>query len=314
MIKVQNLYYDYPEMRALNNISFELPRGSITALIGPNGAGKTTLLRCLAGLDEPINGNILIDNINIWESPDIIRATIGYLPDHFGLYQELTVLQCITYAGWNHNLKNNELQKAIDWVIHKVNLEDKLNLLAGSLSRGQRQRLALAQVLIQQPKIVLLDEPASGLDPIARYDLAQLLKALAKDGTTFIVSSHILEELEGYCTGILILEKGNLLSYHQAPKEVKFTTYELSISLLQPNDIDHQKLILALTEHGYKATLKDDHVKCEIIDYTEEKQYHLLANLMAQGFKITNFAIKNHSLQDVYFETLQQSKNTRVQS
>lgn len=313
MIKVQNLYYDYPETRALNNINFELPQGSITALVGPNGSGKTTLLRSIACLDEPIHGDIFINDINIWESPTKVRQLIGYLPDHFGLYQDLTVLQCITYAGWNHNLKNDALQKAIEWVIQKVNLEDKLNLLAGSLSRGQRQRLALAQVLIQQPKIVLLDEPASGLDPSARHDLSQLLKSLAKDGTTFIVSSHILEELEGYCTGILILEKGKLLSYHQAHKELKLKNYPLTISLLEANDLDLQRMIVALMEQGYKAQLQDRHILCEFTDYTEEKQYQLLLLLIDQGFKITNFSIKNQSLQDVYFDTLQQTRITGAQ-
>ncbi len=313
MIKVQNLYYDYPETRALNNINFELPQGSITALVGPNGSGKTTLLRSIACLDEPIHGDIFISDINIWEFPTKVRQLIGYLPDHFGLYQDLTVLQCVTYAGWNHNLKDDTLQKAIEWVIQKVNLEDKLNLLAGSLSRGQRQRLALAQVLIQQPKIVLLDEPASGLDPSARHDLSQLLKSLAKDGTTFIVSSHILEELEGYCTGILILEKGKLLSYHQTHKELKLKNYPLTISLLGANDLDLQRMIVALMEQGYKAQLQDRHILCEFTDYTEEKQHQLLLLLINQGFKITNFSIKNHSLQDVYFDTLQQTRITGAQ-
>lgn len=143
MIKVSHLYYDYPALRALDNVSFQLPEGSITALVGPNGAGKTTLLRSMAALETPSSGTIHINGIDALENPREAHLLMGYLPDHFGLYQELSALQCLTYAAWSRGLRGAQAQKAVHWAIEQVQLEAQLAQSAGALSRGQRQRLAL---------------------------------------------------------------------------------------------------------------------------------------------------------------------------
>ena len=306
MIKVQNLYYDYPEIRALNTINFELSAGSITALIGPNGAGKTTLLRSIAGLDEPINGNILIGDLNVWESPNKARHVISYLPDHFGLYEQLNLIQNLTYAGWAHGLRGEQLDQSISWILDKLRLTMSPATLAKQLSRGQKQRLALAQVLIHRPKIVLLDEPASGLDPQSRETLSQLIVELANEGMTFIISSHILNELEDYCSGILVLEKGKILS-HQDYQPQHTTSSDkssktLEIALLNPND--HSALLAYLQSESIAAQQTKHIIECTI--YGDNTDVYQLLNRLIQNWQIIHFAIQTDTLQKTYFNILDQ--------
>lgn len=306
MIKVQNLYYDYPEIRALNNINFELSAGSITALIGPNGAGKTTLLRSIAGLDEPINGNIYIDDLNVWESPDKARHIISYLPDHFGLYEQLNLIQNLTYAGWAHGLRDEQLNHSITWILEKLRLDMSPTTLAKQLSRGQKQRLALAQVLIHRPKIVLLDEPASGLDPQSREALSQLIVELANDGMTFIISSHILNELEDYCSGILVLEKGKILS-HQGYQPQNTTSSDKSsktIEIALVNPQDHSALLAHLQSQFITAKQTKHMIECTI--YADNKGVYQLLNTLIQQWQIIHFSIKADTLQETYFNILDQ--------
>lgn len=211
MISVQNVIFDYPGKRALHNVSFALPPQTITALLGPNGAGKSTLLRCLASLDTPIQGNITIDNMDVIEYPREIHAKMGYLPDFYGLYEDLTVEQCLLYHALAQNIPNTECTQRIATIAERLGIMQQLSQPVVTLSRGQKQRLAIAQAIIHHPKVLLLDEPASGLDPEARNHLSQLLNYLCGEGMTIIVSSHIIAELQDYCTHMLILRDGFLV-------------------------------------------------------------------------------------------------------
>lgn len=313
MIKVENLYYDYPETRALNNINVELPKGSITALIGPNGAGKTTLLRAIAGLDEPIHGNIYIDDLNVWEQPDQARKIISYLPDHFGLYDHLNLIQNLTYAGWAHGLRDDKLNNAIQWALDKVQLDMNGNTLARNLSRGQKQRLALAQVLIHRPKIVLLDEPASGLDPQSRHALSRFILELATEGMTFIVSSHILDELEDYCSGILILEKGKMLSYqtYQSKGHIQPNTVsERMIEIALVNTEDHPALLAYLQNQLIHAKMGDGVIECTMT--VDNHSLYKLHKALMQDWQIIHFAISSQTLQNTYLNILDQHQQQGI--
>jgi ABC-2 type transport system ATP-binding protein len=174
LISVKNLIFEYTGFRALNNISFTIPQGSITALVGPNGAGKTTLLRCLSALEQPLNGSINIDNVDILEQPRLCHRKVGYLSDFFGLYDRLTVRQCLHFVARAQGIAEHQCEPAVISVAKKLNIADRLETTPAMLSRGLRQRVAIAQAIIHQPKVVLLDEPASGLDPEARHSLANL--------------------------------------------------------------------------------------------------------------------------------------------
>lgn len=213
MILVNDLTFDYPGKRALNNVSFKIEPHTITALVGPNGAGKSTLLRCMAGLEHPIQGNIKIAHLDVLNSPREAHALMGYLPDSYGLYDDLTVHQCLLYQAKAHYIPKNKIDKRIQESADALQIQQHMDQKVSTLSRGQRQRLAIAQTLLHKPKLLLLDEPASNLDPEARHHLAEILKNLGQSNVTLIVSSHILAELEDYCTHMLVLRGGKLMSH-----------------------------------------------------------------------------------------------------
>ena len=214
MIDVRDLCFDYPGVRALDRVGFRVEAGSITALVGPNGAGKTTLMRCLCGLETPLAGGIVVDGIDVVAEPRRSHERLGYLSDFFGLYDELTVHQCLAHAAAASGRRDGgDAQARVRDTAARLGLAERLGQRAGELSRGLRQRVAIAQAIIHSPRVLVLDEPAAGLDPEARHALAALFRALQADGMTLLVSSHILSELEQYATHMLVLEGGRLLEH-----------------------------------------------------------------------------------------------------
>ncbi len=211
MIDVNDLVYEYPSARALDGVSLKVVPQTITALVGPNGAGKTTLLRCLAALEAPYAGHVLIDGLDTAAAPREIHARLGYLPDFYGLYDELSVRRSLIYAARAHGIARPRRERRRKKAAARVGLADRMETPAGQLSRGLRQRLAIAQTIVHEPRVLLLDEPAAGLDPQARRDLSTLLVALKDGGMTLVVSSHILAELEDYCSEMIIIEDGRIV-------------------------------------------------------------------------------------------------------
>ncbi len=221
MIKCENLTFDYPNMRALDNVSLNIKPQTITALVGPNGAGKSTLLRTLAALDSPVSGSFTIDGIDGLKHPRKIHKLCSFLPDFYGLYDSLTVKQCLMFTALSYHTDKNKIEEYIKQTSEQLQIAQHLNKLASELSRGLRQRLAIAQAIISHPKILFLDEPASGLDPEARMHLSALLKQLQEAGMTIIVSSHILSELEDYSTHMLIIKNGKITKHCALADESK---------------------------------------------------------------------------------------------
>ncbi len=223
MIRVQELDFDYPGQRVLEGVSFELEPRRITALVGPNGAGKTTLMRCIAALSVPTSGRILVKGVDTVENPRLVHSLCCYMPDLFGLYDRLSVKHCVEYAYASHVGADADDFRVprIREILELTDLTGLQSHLVGSLSRGQRQRVALAQALVHDPEVVVLDEPASGLDPLARADLSKLLLKLREQGKTLLVSSHILGELQEYSDRVLLLEQGRIMS-HQNLRELLY--------------------------------------------------------------------------------------------
>ncbi len=210
-VKVKELVYDYPNVRAVDNVSFDIQTSSITALVGPNGAGKTTLMRCLAGLEKPFTGEILVDGMDVIMEPRRCHQIVGFLPDFFGLYEGLTVRQSLAFFAAAGGVNKETIPFAVKESAKRLWIADRLDTHVKSLSRGMRQRLAIAQIVIKKPKLLLLDEPASGLDPGARNQLSALFRQLKSEGMTLIVSSHILTELEQYADRLVIMNNGRVL-------------------------------------------------------------------------------------------------------
>jgi ABC-2 type transport system ATP-binding protein len=212
-ITVSGVTYIYPGTRALDNVSFSIKRGSVTALAGPNGAGKTTLLRCIAGLDRPLSGGIHVAGIDVLEEPRAAHARMGYLSDFFGLYDALTVRQSLAHAASANGVAEARLAATVAETATRLDLADRLEQRCSALSRGLRQRVAIGQAIVHAPEVLLLDEPASGLDPEARQSLATLFTRLKNEGMTLVVSSHILAELDEYSTHMLVLRGGKIIEH-----------------------------------------------------------------------------------------------------
>jgi ABC-2 type transport system ATP-binding protein len=211
MISTTGLTKYYDTHPAVRGVSLFVPGGETCALVGPNGAGKTTLLKMLAGLLRPSSGKIEVADIEVGAEPKRLHRIVGYVPDTFGLYDELRVRELLEYFARAHELPAAGVAKRIDAVLGLTNLSTKREAVVGSLSRGMRQRLVIAKTLLHAPKVLLLDEPASGLDPHARMELRDLIKELASLGTTLLVSSHILTELADFSTSVVIMERGRVV-------------------------------------------------------------------------------------------------------
>jgi ABC-2 type transport system ATP-binding protein len=299
MIDVHNLAFDYPGTRALDDVSFTIREGSITALVGPNGAGKTTLLRCLAALEEPVSGCILMNGSDILADPRATHRRIGYLSDFFGLYEELTVRRCLQYAAMSHGIPDDRQGQVIGWCAEQLEIADRLDMKAGSLSRGQRQRLAIAQAIVHEPKFLLLDEPASGLDPEARHSLATLFRRLRDSGMTLLVSSHILSELEEYSTDMLVLRSGRIIDH--APLSGTKPNAVLEIRLAAP--CASLRETLAGKEHV--DGVKGDDVQASFSFSADPAlQHRLLKELFDAGLPVCLFAEQRQNLQDAYLKTV----------
>jgi len=212
MLEIHNLWVKYGSVRAVRGISFTIPRGEVFGFIGPNGAGKSSTIRVLATLQEPTFGWAKIDGIEVRSDPLAIRRKIGYMPDYFGLYEDLTVREYLHFFAAAYDLAESIRDRLVDDVLALTDLPHKIDAQVDSLSRGMKQRLSLARVLLHDPQLLLLDEPASGLDPRARIEVREILKELSNMGKTILVSSHILHELSQLCTRIGILEAGELVT------------------------------------------------------------------------------------------------------
>ncbi|MGE8444060.1 MAG: ABC transporter ATP-binding protein [Comamonas testosteroni] len=213
MIEVSQLVFEYPGHRALDGVSLSIAAGSVTALVGPNGAGKSTLMRCIAGLEQPLSGHIRVKGLSVEEQPREVHRHLGYLSDFYGLYDRLSVMRCLQYSALSMGVAPGDVDVRVRQVAAQLGLTELLHRHPTELSRGQRQRVAIGQAIVHQPGVLLLDEPASGLDPDARSSLSTLFRQLQAQGMTLIVSSHILSELDEYCTHILSIRDGRIESH-----------------------------------------------------------------------------------------------------
>lgn len=300
IIAVDDLTYEYPGLRALDGVSFTIAPGSITALVGPNGAGKTTLLRCLAGLDRPLSGSITVAGVDVVEEPRRSHRSIGYLSDFFGLYDDLTVRRSLNYVAAANGIHAEQRPALVESTAAATGLSERLEHRAGALSRGLRQRVAIAQAIIHGPAVILLDEPAAGLDPEARYALGELFVSLRARGISLLVSSHILAELEAYSTDMLILRAGRVVE-HRRLGTSPGNSVTLAIDVLG----EVEPLLSALrTSAGASAIVARARGARLQFDGDENARAALLAALLAHGLAITQFAIVDEDLQQSYLRTI----------
>src|SRR5215469_5472088 len=293
MIEVRDLVYEYPSKRALDGVSLVVAPQTITALVGPNGAGKTTLLRCLAALEPPYAGGVEVEGLSTRDSPRAIHALLGYLPDFFGLYDELSVRRCLTYAARSHGVAAALVSGAVEKAAQRVSIADRLETKAGELSRGLRQRLAIAQAIVHEPKVLLLDEPAAGLDPQARRELSTLLVSLKDAGMTLVVSSHILAELEDYCSEMIIIDNGHIAG----GKALKVRDDERPRYLIELASA-RGDLREFLAGAGVEVAEADENHAVIVFTRNASARAKLVRDLVNAGFEVARFGESTKALED----------------
>jgi ABC-2 type transport system ATP-binding protein len=298
MLQAENLIFDYPGKRALHGVSLTIARGEIVALVGRNGAGKSTLIRCLIALDRPTSGSVFMNGLDVYQAPRDAHRRIGYLADFVGLYDGLSVRRCLYHAAAAAGLAKPERHAALQRAAEHLGLTEHFDALAGQLSRGQRQRLAIAQAIIHQPDLLVLDEPAAGLDPEARSRLSKLILNLRDDGTTILVSSHILAELEDYCTKMVMIDDGRLIDTE--PMEPR--RHRFHVTLASPRA---DLAALAAEMPGVVAVSSHDGLEAIVTLAGEDpRPQDVLAALVSAGLPVSAFGPEQWRLQDDYLAAL----------
>lgn len=303
ILETQNLTKQFEGHTAVDQVNLTLNTGDIYGLIGPNGAGKTTLIRMLALAEEQTTGEIRIaGKAVIPDQPNPhIQQILGFLPDDFPLYDDLSVFDYLDYFARLYYLSEPKLPQRINEVLELVKLEHKRHSLISTLSRGMKQRLSLARTIIYRPQLVFLDEPVSGLDPIARVQYRETIKQLQREGMTIFISSHILSDLEDFCSTIGIMEQGRLVESSQLQDLYNRERQEQKIlisTLDNPSPVEQflltqdQVLHCEATPNGKKLSLS--------FQGNEAEAAQLLRSLIEQNFPITEFTPVQDSLEDIF--------------
>ena len=297
IIQTINLTKKYGKLIALNNLQLTIEEGECFGYIGPNGAGKTTTIKILATLLQPTWGEARVCGHVVGYESRKIRPLIGYVPDFFGAYEDMVVVEYLGFFASAYNITGKQRTKVVNDVLELTDLTYKRDALVDSLSRGMQQRLSVARVLLHDPKVLLLDEPASGLDPRARIEMRELLKELRRMGKTIIISSHILHELAELCTTVGIIEQGNLL-FHGPIKEIIArvkTGTRLHIRVTQQPDL--AALLLQRTRGVKSVSQLDGYIVVDL-----EQQTRDFSDL-ARALLDNNFKLQEIKEEEVNLET-----------
>lgn len=299
MLEVKGLRKQYGPLTAVKGIQFNLQPGDVFGFIGSNGAGKTTTIRMLATLLEPTSGTASLNGIDILQNPMAIRRMIGYMPDFFGLYDDVKVWEYLDFFATIYQVPTRQRPEVVDNVLELTDLTVKKFDFVQSLSRGMQQRLCLARCLVHDPIMLLLDEPASGLDPRARAELKELIAELGRMGKIVIVSSHILTELAGFCNTVGIMEKGDLITYGPVETIVKGFQPHRTLVVRVLSDPEEAARLLRDRPHVIDAESSSDSVQVNF-EGDPEAQAELLRGLVLAGHKVIGFREEEADLEDVF--------------
>ncbi len=301
MIETHELTKMYGEMYALDRLNLNLNQGDVYGFIGPNGAGKTTTMRILATLLNPTWGEATVCGYSIYTGSKDIRRIIGYMPDFFGVYDDMKVIEYLEFFASAYRIQGPARRKICEEVLELVDLSYKRDALVTSLSRGMTQRLGLARTLLHDPQVLLLDEPASGLDPRARIEMRGLLKELKNMGKTILVSSHILPELADICNKIGIIEQGKLFVNGEVSEVMKQVRAEVVLNIAVVNRTTDAANLL---EHQPEVQSVQDNNGVLVVKLNlGVNQYSMLANrLVQEGYELTLFKEDEINLETAFMQ------------
>ena len=307
MLQISHLYKNYGKFLAVNDLNLHVPQGDLFGFAGPNGAGKTTTIRMVCGLMPPTAGSICINGVDALSNPKEIKRQIGYVPDFFGVYDNFKVMEYMEFYGSMYGMSRNEVDDISEGLLELVNLSDKKEEFVDTLSRGMKQRLCVARALIHNPDLLVLDEPNSGLDPRARFEMKEVLKNLRTMGKTILISSHILPELSELCTSIGIMEHGKLVTSGKVDEVMEASKGKQPI---------HMKVVYADTTeplHQYLATVLKEQPFVEKVSFTDDETLiyfsgddleaaRLLHKLSERNIMISHYYQERENLESLFLE------------
>ena len=313
-IRLDNLVRYYGSTCAVDHISFEVNKGEVFGFIGPNGAGKTTSMRIIATLDMPTEGEAWVDGFSVIDDPDRVRSRLGFMPDGFGTYTDVNCEEYLDFFARAYGLKGEARQEALRYVMGFTQLDGMAHKPVNGLSKGMKQRLCLGRALIHDPTVLILDEPAAGLDPRARIELRDMVRELAQRGKSILISSHILTELAEICDRVAIIEQGALLAVGSVDEILSGKPQgNVAAEGAPPNAINERMELVAnvVSDLGEAQRWLEQQDEIEIIravgssiEFTyvssASQQAELLASWTAAGHRVSSFGGKQRSLEDAF--------------
>ena len=311
-IAVQNLHRSFGQLKAVNGVSFEIMKGSVVGFVGANGAGKTTTMRILATLDYPTVGSASIMGHSVIQYPAEVRRVLGWVPDSFGTYENMTVLEYLDFYARALGFKGQERVRRIQDVMDFTDLGPLADRLINQMSKGQGQRLCLGRALIHDPQVLIMDEPAAGLDPKARVELKRLIRILAEEGKTILISSHILSELGEMCDTLLFIDKGKIVHYGtaQSLQRTDHTVTLVDVKLVHsPEKLVQWALVSPhvkiMEERKEGARLSIDSADPEVIA-------GVLRRMISDGLSVIEFHQEQQNLEDAFIDMLGRIESGQV--
>ena len=301
MIAVEGLTKIYGNRTALDHVSFEVPKGEIFGFVGPNGAGKTTTLRILAALLQPSSGRALVDGADVIEHPDLVHDRLGYMPDFFGVYDQLTAGEYLDFYAACYHLPKARRKKIADDLLELVGLSDRRDQAVDTLSRGLKQRLCLARALVHDPAVLLLDEPASGLDPRARVEMREILKELQTMGKTIVISSHILPELTELCTMIGIIDQGRMRATGPVHEVIRQLTAGRRLRITVLGQKEEAAAVLRPLAAIHEVVMVNGTIEAQY-EGDDAAAAGILQTLVAAGIKVSGFSQIEGGLEDAFMK------------
>lgn len=299
MVVIDQLVKKYKKFPAVDNLSLEIGEGHIYGFVGPNGAGKTTTMKIIAGLLKPTSGRVTVNGTDISDDPGGVKKKIGYMPDFFGVYDDLKVSEYMDFYAAVYGINKPERDGINSQLLELVDLTDRKDYYVDSLSRGMKQRLCLARSLIHNPDLLILDEPASGLDPRARIELKEILKELRGMGKTILISSHILPELAELCTSIGIMEQGRMVISGTVDEIMRKVSHKRTVRIKVLGDLGSAVAYLQEKPEIGSITAANDYISA---DYNGNAGTlaDILRGMVMNGIPVISFAETEGSLESVF--------------
>lgn len=301
MLQINHLYKNYGRFQAVQDLNLHIPQGDLFGFVGPNGAGKTTTIRMVCGLMLPTAGNILINGIDALANRREIKKQIGYVPDFFGVYDNLKVKEYMDFYGSMYSMNSRDVEKIMDDLLELVNLSDKKEVYVDTLSRGMKQRLCVARSLIHNPALLILDEPNSGLDPRARVEMKELLLNLKSMGKTIVISSHILSELSEMCNSIGIMNHGRLVAAGRI-EDVMGTVFGSNRLIISVGSEMEPAVLMVKEQAGVKVESVGEKEIRIAHTLSEEEIAKMIAHMIQSGVVVTGFHKQEGNLETLFMQ------------